>query len=352
MLLVEELAARGWPAAETLRADGWLLRHTPALARRRSNSALPVGDRHGDLALVEDFYARHGGRALVQVSPAEAWTSLDSELARRGWSSEGRTDVLVAGTGAVLACTQAGEVALAARPDASWVAAWAACEERPDADAHAREVLERIEPATAYALAGGDLGVGLAVCERGWAGLFCVATAASRAPARHRAQRGPRAHMLGRRAWGAADLPTGRGRQRARARALRERGLPALARLSLPGGPGLGPALRLAQLAQRLVDLGPHVGARHLLGALLLDLEVDLLAEDGDFPRGLDPDAHLLAHDRKHGHLDVVSDHDALIRLPGQDQHVGTSLPRWGSGHLNNASGSRASDRRIASTFA
>ena len=38
---------------------------------------------------------------------------------------------------------------------------------------------KRIEPATAYALAGGDLGVGMAVCERGWAGLFCVATAAS-----------------------------------------------------------------------------------------------------------------------------------------------------------------------------
>ena len=40
-------------------------------------------------------------------------------------------------------------------------------------------MLERIEPASAYALAGEDLGVGLAVCERGWAGLFCVATAAS-----------------------------------------------------------------------------------------------------------------------------------------------------------------------------
>jgi GNAT superfamily N-acetyltransferase len=177
MLLVEELAARGWPAAETLRADGWLLRHTPSLTRRRSNSALPVGDRHGNLALVEDFYARRAGRALVQVAPAEAGTSLDSELARRGWSSEGPTDVLVADTRAVLACTQAGEVALAARPSAEWVTTWAACEER--ADAHAREVLERIEPPTAYALARGDLGVGLAVCERGWAGLFCVASAAS-----------------------------------------------------------------------------------------------------------------------------------------------------------------------------
>ncbi len=179
MVLVEELAARGWPAAQTVRLDGWLLRHTPSLTRRRSNSALPVGDAHGDPALVEEFYARHGGRALIQVSPAEAWTSLDSELARRGWSSEGPTDVLVADATAVLARTEPGEVALAARPHPGWVAAWAACEERPDADEHARVVLERIEPASAYALAGEDLGVGLAVCERGWAGLFCVATAAS-----------------------------------------------------------------------------------------------------------------------------------------------------------------------------
>jgi N-acetylglutamate synthase len=179
MLVVEELAARGWPAAETVRVDGWLLRHTPSLARRRSNSALPVGDAHGDPALVEDFYARRGGRARVQVSPAEAWTGLDSELARRGWASEGPTDVLVADADTVLARTAPGAVALAARPDAGWVAAWAACEERPDADEHARVVLERIEPAAVYALANEDLGVGLAVCERGWAGLFCVATAAS-----------------------------------------------------------------------------------------------------------------------------------------------------------------------------
>ena len=153
MLLVEELAARGWPAAEAARTDGWLLRHTPSLTRRRSNSALPIGAAGRDPALVEEFYARRGGRALVQVSPAEAWTSLDSELARRGWSSEGPTDVLVADSATVLARTTPGDVTLAARPDADWVAAWAACEERPDADVHAREVLARIEPPTAYALA-------------------------------------------------------------------------------------------------------------------------------------------------------------------------------------------------------
>jgi N-acetylglutamate synthase len=178
MLLVEELAARAWPAAESVRVDGWLLRHTPSLTRRRSNSALPLDDGRGDVGLVEDFYARHGARALVQVSPSEDHASLDSELARRGWSRGGSTDVLVADAGAVLAGTAPGDVTVAERPDTGWIATWAECEQRPDADEHARVVFERIEPATAYALAGEDLGVGLAVCERGWAGLFCLATAA------------------------------------------------------------------------------------------------------------------------------------------------------------------------------
>ena len=99
------------------------------------------------------------------------------------------------------------------------MAAWAACEARPDADVHAREVLGRIEPATAYAIAGDGLGVGLAVCERGWAGLFCVATAMS---ARRRGIARTVVHALtglGRRARRATDLPTGGERQHRRARA-------------------------------------------------------------------------------------------------------------------------------------
>ena len=193
MVLVEELAARGWPAAETVRLDGWLLRHTPSLTRRRSNSALPLAGDDGEPALVEDFYARRGARALVQLSPAEERSGLDAELDGRGWTREGPTDVLVADAGAVLARTAPGAVALADRPDAGWVAAWAACEQREDAEEHARVVLARIEPATAYARAAGDLGVGLAVCEHGWAGLFCVATAAG---ARRRGVAGHVVHAL------------------------------------------------------------------------------------------------------------------------------------------------------------
>jgi ribosomal protein S18 acetylase RimI-like enzyme len=204
MLLVEEVAARAWPAAETLRVDGWLLRHTPSLTRRRSNSALPLDDGSGDLAVVEDFYARRAARARVQVSPAEEHRRLDAELARRGWSRNAPTDVLVADVDAVLERTKPGAVGLSGHLEPGWVAAWSACEERPDADEHARVVLARIEPATAYARADDDLGVGLAVCERGWAGLFCVATATG---ARRRGIAGHVVHALAQ--WAAGRGATG-----------------------------------------------------------------------------------------------------------------------------------------------
>jgi GNAT superfamily N-acetyltransferase len=140
-----------------------------------------------DPAVVEDFYGRLGNRALVQMTPAEALAGLDAELAHCGWSAEGATDVLVAEAGTVLARTAEArpgaarapaDVAIAPRPDARWVASWAACEGRTDAAAHARDVLARIEPETGYALAPGGAGVGLAACEGGWAGIFCLATAA------------------------------------------------------------------------------------------------------------------------------------------------------------------------------
>jgi GNAT superfamily N-acetyltransferase len=60
-----------------------------------------------------------------------------------------------------------------------WLAAWAAIEGRPDAAATRRLVLARIGPPAGFAAAARDgevVGVGLVVAERGWAGLFCMAT--------------------------------------------------------------------------------------------------------------------------------------------------------------------------------
>jgi N-acetylglutamate synthase len=142
-----------WPAATVEVADGWLLRHTPAVARRRSNSALPPPSaaptgparRAQALELVERFYARHDQPALVQVSPAELHGALDRELANRGWRHQAPTVVLTVPIARLpshppTAPTLALSVAATATP--RWLAA-----------THGEEVL----------------GVGLLVAEQGWA---------------------------------------------------------------------------------------------------------------------------------------------------------------------------------------
>jgi hypothetical protein len=80
---LERLAARAWPADEVEEVEGWLLRRTVGVDRRRSNSLLPPADpsaatRTVDLALATaeelDF------STTIQVSPAEGHLRLDAEL--------------------------------------------------------------------------------------------------------------------------------------------------------------------------------------------------------------------------------------------------------------------------------
>jgi hypothetical protein len=78
------------------------------------------------------------------------------------------------------------------------------------------------------------------------------------------------------------------------------------------------------QALERFVDLGACRAARRAF--LLLDLEVDLFAEYRDFARGVDADPDLFAHDREHGDLDLVADHDGLVGLSGQYEHPLVSL--------------------------
>jgi ribosomal protein S18 acetylase RimI-like enzyme len=190
VLLVEQLAANAWPAATVQLVDGWLLRHTPAVARRRSNSALPPpGAASGNAArrarvldLVERFYARHDQASVVQVSPVELHDRLDRELAARGYRRQAPTVVLTTPIRRLpvpgpTTPTLAMSVADTATP--GWLVAWNAIEARPDAAATNRLVLARIGPRAGYLTATHDndvLGVGMVVVDRGWAGLFCMAT--------------------------------------------------------------------------------------------------------------------------------------------------------------------------------
>jgi ribosomal protein S18 acetylase RimI-like enzyme len=181
--LLETLAARAWPAGEQRPLDGWVLRRTPSVRRRRSNSALPPSaDRPRDDAVldaVERFYRAHGAAPMVQVAPAEELAALDAALHERGWRADTPTDILVAAVDDVPAAASA-DVSVATRPavDLEWLHAWIAAEGRPDAHETYAHVLQRIPPPAGFAVArvdGRPAGVGLAVCERGWSGVFCMA---------------------------------------------------------------------------------------------------------------------------------------------------------------------------------
>jgi ribosomal protein S18 acetylase RimI-like enzyme len=180
--LLESLAARAWPAGEQEVLDGWVLRRTPSVQRRRSNSALPTREGRPDAAAleaVERFYRSHGEASIVQVAPAETLGALDAELDARGWRADGPTDILVAAVDDV-PDSRTGDVAVSMRPavDLEWLDAWIAAEGRPDARETYVHVLSRIPQPAGFAIAyvdGRPAGVGLAACERGWSGVFCMA---------------------------------------------------------------------------------------------------------------------------------------------------------------------------------
>jgi hypothetical protein len=167
--LLEALAARAWPARVSERVDGWLLRSTPSVRRRRLNSALPLGEEGAGLESVERFYRERGESARVQVAPAEAMGRLDAELDARGWHADGPTDILVAHE--LMSASPGGvQVALGPRVDRAWLDAWVAGECRRGAEETYAHVLSRIPSPVAFAVAaldGRPAGVGLAVCERG-----------------------------------------------------------------------------------------------------------------------------------------------------------------------------------------
>jgi hypothetical protein len=169
-------------------------------ARRRASplqlgASAPVsGPRHPAertqiLDLAERFYAHHAQPAVFQVSPAELHHGLDRELAVRGYRRQAPTLVLTTPINRIPterppAPGLAVSVDEAASP--RWLTAWTAIEARADAEATSRLVLARIGPRTGFLTAAQEaevLGVAILVVERGWAGVFCMA---SRPEARRR----------------------------------------------------------------------------------------------------------------------------------------------------------------------
>ncbi|MEU8397147.1 GNAT family N-acetyltransferase [Nonomuraea sp. NPDC048892] len=171
---IERRAVAAWPAGHAEERDGWLLRHTPGVHRKRSNSALPLVNASPSLAAVETFYADRCLPAIVQVSPAEQHTELDAALAARGYAKTGETLVMTADAETVLtAATKNGDSGVERVFDRD---RWAALFEAVTSDAGSMPVIGRIEPETVLLVAGNGAGLGLAVMDDGWTGVFCMAT--------------------------------------------------------------------------------------------------------------------------------------------------------------------------------
>ncbi|MEK2490921.1 GNAT family N-acetyltransferase [Kitasatospora purpeofusca] len=183
--LIERHAARAWPAEEVREEDGWLLRHTPGVPRRRSNSALPVGRGDGLLSgieRVEEYYAGHGLPVAVQVSPAEEHAALDAGLDARGYRKDGEVLVCTAPSAAVADAARPAtplDVTLAEHPTGAWLDAYAELEPGGTEREAAEQLFRRIGGPAAHLGVERDgrlVGIGLVVAAPGCAGVFCMAT--------------------------------------------------------------------------------------------------------------------------------------------------------------------------------
>lgn len=183
--LIEELAANAWPAPVTQVVGGWRLRFGWGVTHR-ANSVLPIDHHDGpDLAerieLVEGFYARRGLPACYQISPAARPAGLEDALAARGYRSHLPNLVLSAPVAAVLGRLPAAadRVAVAAEPDEAWLETMTALLGYYGEGTAARSIMRGVGPPSGFAAVRRDgraIAVGRAVAERGWAGVFGMAT--------------------------------------------------------------------------------------------------------------------------------------------------------------------------------
>jgi len=174
---IERRAFAAWPAGVVHEEAGWLLRHTPGVRRRRSNSAVPTSGP--SIEHLEAFYRERDRPVMVQLGPAHA--SLDALLADRGYRLDAPTSVLTAFTADVVAATRASpdaSVSAEVVGRAEWLRSFAELDEHDDSALIGEKVISRIAaPAFVQVTRDGRaVGMGLFVADSGWAGVFAMAT--------------------------------------------------------------------------------------------------------------------------------------------------------------------------------
>ena len=157
-ITTSDLAANAWPATINQTLGGWRLRFAGGITRR-ANSVGPNGSSEGialeeRLRIVEVSYDRRGYPARYHISPAGQPVNLDQALAERGYAIDAPSEVRVATIGDLLSATE-DTAGLDATVIEAFTEPWLAAYRRSE---------------------GVAAGTGMGVLERGWLGLFCMAT--------------------------------------------------------------------------------------------------------------------------------------------------------------------------------
>lgn len=183
--LIEELAANAWPAPVQQQLETWKLRAANGVTKR-ANSVLPSGEMPTCERWLDEVVAFYQNRNLPvrfqisDASPPELTTLLDS----LSFTTEALTSVQIARCPSVLErCTpsQQHEISTATCLEAHWLGAFMRIEGYDQSKCEIyRQIMSAIGPSALFVQAtyeGETIGIGMAVTERGWAGLFNIATA-------------------------------------------------------------------------------------------------------------------------------------------------------------------------------
>jgi ribosomal protein S18 acetylase RimI-like enzyme len=180
---LEELAMRAWPARLVQPLHGWRLAFGDGLTRRINSVQAVDWDDRGEveraIGQAEGFYAERGLPARFRVTAVSRPEGLDARLAGRGYEIEAPTDVLVADAFPPRSGAARHPVTVADRPPPGWRKLWLAQGAAAEATKR-RALLARLPPGAIFALARTGpkpSGIGLAVIDGGWAGVFAVHTA-------------------------------------------------------------------------------------------------------------------------------------------------------------------------------
>lgn len=184
---VEEMSFRGWPALETERYDGWVLRYANGYTGR-SNSISPLHsstlDLDKKLAYCDAWFAARNYKSVFRLNPTMQPTDLDKHLEKDGYRRYNDSYVMLAELNAAdikaiaLPAEARFEVQSALTED--WLKYLARMNERHGANIDTTRLLvERMPPQRLFGTVMVEdvaVAVGLAVIDEGYISMYDIVT--------------------------------------------------------------------------------------------------------------------------------------------------------------------------------